>query len=196
MSVYVFFFSSRRRHTRYWRNWSSDVCSSDLAYAQNVDSPVDKFLTNPVHGHVTLGANEHLIFPHQRLVDGFNERGGLAGARRSVDDSHVLAPQDLVDSPFLRGVQPRERHGLKAELLRFLPRIEEVSQVGQPIVLGPNGPIEGVKHGLVARFVKGKLHADGLFGRLKVEDGRRVGHGDNHTVAVYVGNSARKMVII
>src|SRR3712207_9344349 len=26
-----FFFSSRRRHTRYWRDWSSDVCSSDLS---------------------------------------------------------------------------------------------------------------------------------------------------------------------
>src|SRR3712207_8563019 len=25
------FFSSRRRHTRYWRDWSSDVCSSDLS---------------------------------------------------------------------------------------------------------------------------------------------------------------------
>src|SRR5476651_2341120 len=25
-----FFFSSRMRHTRYWRDWSSDVCSSDL----------------------------------------------------------------------------------------------------------------------------------------------------------------------
>src|SRR3712207_7069631 len=25
-----FFVSSRRRHTRYWRDWSSDVCSSDL----------------------------------------------------------------------------------------------------------------------------------------------------------------------
>src|SRR3712207_8776144 len=24
------FFSSRRRHTIYWRDWSSDVCSSDL----------------------------------------------------------------------------------------------------------------------------------------------------------------------
>src|SRR5947209_15764236 len=24
------FFSSRIRHTRYWRDWSSDVCSSDL----------------------------------------------------------------------------------------------------------------------------------------------------------------------
>src|ERR1035437_4947123 len=28
--VYFCFFSSRRRHTRYWRDWSSDVCSSDL----------------------------------------------------------------------------------------------------------------------------------------------------------------------
>src|SRR3712207_6959214 len=27
---FFFFFSSRRRHTRYWRDWSSDVCSSDL----------------------------------------------------------------------------------------------------------------------------------------------------------------------
>src|SRR2546429_5206505 len=29
----VFFFSSRRRHTRCSRDWSSDVCSSDLARA-------------------------------------------------------------------------------------------------------------------------------------------------------------------
>src|SRR3712207_7035757 len=29
--ISCFFFSSRRRHTRYWRDWSSDVCSSDLA---------------------------------------------------------------------------------------------------------------------------------------------------------------------
>src|SRR5437762_10435340 len=27
----IFFFSSRRRHTRYIGDWSSDVCSSDLA---------------------------------------------------------------------------------------------------------------------------------------------------------------------
>src|SRR5947209_19983131 len=30
-TLFFFFFSSRRRHTRYWRDWSSDVCSSDLA---------------------------------------------------------------------------------------------------------------------------------------------------------------------
>src|SRR5699024_11921813 len=28
--VFFFFFSSRRRHTRSKRDWSSDVCSSDL----------------------------------------------------------------------------------------------------------------------------------------------------------------------
>src|SRR6266478_9952952 len=28
--VYLFFFSSRRRHTRFDCDWSSDVCSSDL----------------------------------------------------------------------------------------------------------------------------------------------------------------------
>src|SRR5690349_24489574 len=30
MGVLFFFFSSRRRHTRSLRDWSSDVCSSDL----------------------------------------------------------------------------------------------------------------------------------------------------------------------
>src|SRR3712207_5869605 len=33
MCIFFFFFSSRRRHTRYWRDWSSDVCSSDLVSA-------------------------------------------------------------------------------------------------------------------------------------------------------------------
>ena len=31
--VVFFFFSSRRRHTRLQGDWSSDVCSSDLARA-------------------------------------------------------------------------------------------------------------------------------------------------------------------
>src|SRR5690606_40017466 len=32
-----FFFSSRRRHTRFSRDWSSDVCSSDLELIQRID---------------------------------------------------------------------------------------------------------------------------------------------------------------
>src|SRR5256885_8616111 len=30
VDLYIFFFSSRRRHTRLQGDWSSDVCSSDL----------------------------------------------------------------------------------------------------------------------------------------------------------------------
>src|SRR6266542_4715801 len=32
-----FFFSSRRRHTRCYRDWSSDVCSSDLGWLGGFD---------------------------------------------------------------------------------------------------------------------------------------------------------------
>src|SRR5690606_40971542 len=37
----LFFFSSRRRHTRFSRDWSSDVCSSDLASLFNLFSPTE-----------------------------------------------------------------------------------------------------------------------------------------------------------
>src|SRR2546426_2008574 len=37
MYFFFFFFSSRRRHTRLQGDWSSDVCSSDLAERQGGD---------------------------------------------------------------------------------------------------------------------------------------------------------------
>src|SRR3989440_6869034 len=36
VSLFFFFFSSRRRHTRSDRDWSSDVCSSDLEEPQRL----------------------------------------------------------------------------------------------------------------------------------------------------------------
>src|SRR5690606_39369846 len=36
--VFRFFFSSRRRHTRFSRDWSSDVCSSDLGILEHADA--------------------------------------------------------------------------------------------------------------------------------------------------------------
>src|SRR5690606_40056524 len=39
-TVQSFFFSSRRRHTRFSRDWSSDVCSSDL-HAAGLAAPMD-----------------------------------------------------------------------------------------------------------------------------------------------------------
>src|SRR5699024_12133075 len=50
----AFFFSSRRRHTRSKRDWSSDVCSSDLTGAfaglQNVVDRIGNWMTNTIHG--------------------------------------------------------------------------------------------------------------------------------------------------
>src|SRR5437763_16038188 len=37
MFIVFFFFSSRRRHTRYIGDWSSDVCSSDLFTKREVE---------------------------------------------------------------------------------------------------------------------------------------------------------------
>src|SRR3712207_1165617 len=48
-----FFFSSRRRHTRYWRDWSSDVCSSDLVAAGAGDH-------HRLHGLVLLAGPEEV----------------------------------------------------------------------------------------------------------------------------------------
>src|SRR6266496_4247205 len=42
MFKFFFFFSSRRRHTRSLRDWSSDVCSSDLDGRKRALAPVDR----------------------------------------------------------------------------------------------------------------------------------------------------------
>src|SRR2546430_16135122 len=42
-SAFFFFFSSRRRHTRFDCDWSSDVCSSDLAAAIAVTAALNYY---------------------------------------------------------------------------------------------------------------------------------------------------------
>src|SRR3712207_6352663 len=49
IAICFFFFSSRRRHTRYWRDWSSDVCSSDLVMSHELRTPL-----NAIGGYAQL----------------------------------------------------------------------------------------------------------------------------------------------
>src|SRR5437868_550205 len=44
----IFFFSSRRRHTRSKRDWSSDVCSSDLEEAIRTKRAIRNFTDQPL----------------------------------------------------------------------------------------------------------------------------------------------------
>src|SRR5690554_2636763 len=52
-----FFFSSRRRHTRCGRDWSSDVCSSDLVSRARSVSPLLYWIqaSNPPEDSTVLG---------------------------------------------------------------------------------------------------------------------------------------------
>src|SRR5437763_2027988 len=53
MYIY-FFFSSRRRHTRYIGDWSSDVCSSDLDTIHRLDRS-DAIERHRCRADVTIG---------------------------------------------------------------------------------------------------------------------------------------------
>src|SRR3712207_5249506 len=73
----MFFFSSRRRHTRYWRDWSSDVCSSDLEELRGTYTG----LAHPVMiEHLkTLGVTAVELMPcHEFLNDHHLQEKGLS----------------------------------------------------------------------------------------------------------------------
>src|SRR2546429_6103761 len=60
-NFYFFFFSSRRRHTRCSRDWSSDVCSSDLATKKSIYRPA-------IVGPVTLTSQWLELKPTEPLA--------------------------------------------------------------------------------------------------------------------------------
>src|SRR3712207_8927976 len=76
---FLFFFSSRRRHTRYWRDWSSDVCSSDLA----------------AHGH---RRPRHLILLEAGKDSVAEEDRATLGALRTALDAGELGQEGFVTS--------------------------------------------------------------------------------------------------
>src|SRR5438128_12523825 len=51
-----FFFSSRRRHTRCYRDWSSDVCSSDLNNTPKVLAALARHCTKAIFFPIGLHA--------------------------------------------------------------------------------------------------------------------------------------------
>src|SRR3712207_7336017 len=77
----MFFFSSRRRHTRYWRDWSSDVCSSDL-----VDVPGGTVAS----ARLWLRAAVHAGPATSRIVDPSSVVNGSTSLRFATCTSRTL----------------------------------------------------------------------------------------------------------
>src|SRR5690349_22593672 len=63
----IFFFSSRRRHTRSLRDWSSDVCSSDLSVGKRTSNPFQDFVYT-ANGGVTGTFNPRTTLRSQTSV--------------------------------------------------------------------------------------------------------------------------------
>src|SRR5207248_4877905 len=69
-----FFFSSRRRHTRSYGDWSSDVCSSDLSAVLNADDPLVAEMRKHCSGSVIFFSMQE----KNELVERYVRRGGKA----------------------------------------------------------------------------------------------------------------------
>src|SRR5204862_5128497 len=79
-----FFFSSRRRHTRSLRDWSSDVCSSDLRDLRQrglLDDTLvvwtSEFGRTPFNNSADAKGREHHPWAFSSWLAGGGVRGGL-----------------------------------------------------------------------------------------------------------------------
>src|SRR5690606_24580951 len=100
-------FSSRRRHTRFSRDWSSDVCSSDLFQtmighmdAMGLRAGAERLgRIVAAHGHIERILCEHL----HRAID-VRYHGTIASTAPST--AHQIAPDFAPDSPARWSFEP------------------------------------------------------------------------------------------
>src|SRR5690606_41240905 len=92
-----FFFSSRRRHTRFSRDWSSDVCSSDLAdfaYTK-VTSIRGRFVQRPreivrqISYNCKLQRSESAQIGRASCREREESRGGGGGSKKKIQRRDV-----------------------------------------------------------------------------------------------------------
>src|SRR5690349_22292932 len=90
---FFFFFSSRRRHTRSLRDWSSDVCSSDLlAVRQSFFGVCTNIRLEQIYSASRmLSEITGVSVPPNKAVVGSNAFAHEAGDRKStrLNSSHV-----------------------------------------------------------------------------------------------------------
>src|SRR6266850_2088982 len=120
----LFFFSSRRRHTRLQGDWSSDVCSSDLtlaivefelAWAPHVLTSMD-YTYRERHGEAIYRVKDGMRpsdFFHRNVVLSFQEDAIGIRLRDAIGVDNMMWGSDY---PHSESTFPRSREILKAIL--------------------------------------------------------------------------------
>src|SRR3712207_8910249 len=97
----IFFFSSRRRHTRYWRDWSSDVCSSDLV-SKLMEGEVEKLI------HMEARLHERVVGQHDAVEAVSNalrrSRAGLQDPNRPIGTFLFMGPTGVGKTELARAL--------------------------------------------------------------------------------------------
>src|SRR2546430_3187486 len=85
-TVSIFFFSSRRRHTRFDCDWSSDVCSSDLLR----DLALQRLPRHCEHRSQRLPRNADAVLDRRGLEISAGDEFAAVGARWGEDRKSVV----------------------------------------------------------------------------------------------------------
>src|SRR2546427_5776325 len=206
--VHVFFFSSRRRHTRFDCDWSSDVCSSDLAHRAGI-AERERLAGEAEAQHARLLAVERASrVDRQKIVAERRERrrvlervaGEVRKSRKEIrvlraDEARLARLIERIGRILVESVpEPGDRHVTFSTLrgqLRLPVRGELTGRFGAPrgaagteakgvFIRAPEGqPVRGIAGGKV-------VYADWMrgFGNLLIVD-----HGEAY-LSVYANNES------
>src|SRR5690348_6474257 len=160
-SILLFFFSSRRRHTRWTGDWSSDVCSSDLG------AQARALARNAVPARHPRGRQHHQHHdPRLNEGDLCHARGGPRIRPLAARDQHPPLDQRH-DGPDLQGDdQAEERHLYPEEVIveivdrALLVSAESPNETrANPHEGGQTPPVVGVEHATQRRKIQIRLES-------------------------------------
>src|SRR5690606_32101135 len=123
------FFSSRRRHTRFSRDWSSDVCSSDLPAFEEAERDARE----RIERLLGIGGTKTVTEFHRELGRIMWDFVGMSRNREGLQHA-ISAVRDLRDD-FWRNVQVPGRKDTLNKNLEFAGRVADFLELGELMAL-------------------------------------------------------------